>query len=69
MCENYTAEEREAAGRKDKDMASKWKCTRCGNFDFVISGICGNCADDLRDEANANEMDKQIEASKLDGAL
>lgn len=30
-----------------------WKCERCGQMSApVFGGVCGSCADDLRDAAN-----------------
>lgn len=36
-------------------MASKWKCTKCGNFDFVTNGVCDDCTQNAADEAAAEE--------------
>ena len=38
------------------------RCQRCGKSEReantpISGGICGNCADDLRDEAKADAMD------------
>ena len=38
------------------------KCKRCGNeFNMPDTDICGNCADDLRQEALAGELYQELE--------
>lgn len=28
---------------REIDMASRWNCTECGEFEFVVGGVCGKC--------------------------
>lgn len=41
----------------DELHATRGKCKRCLLIsDKLLGGICGNCADDLRDEADADRL-------------
>jgi len=51
-----------AAWYADQEIANTPRCGRCGHSEYevgspILGGICGDCADDLRDQEQADEHD------------